>query len=185
MSAGGFRCLAVALAALMLSACASLKPAAPQSEVVNASSEHLTGRISVQVPATLSSKAQGGAASFELWGTAERGQLELSSPLGSLIARARWQPGEVLLQVPGEDRQYDTLDSLTQGLLGEAIPVAALFDWLAGRAWPGAAAVPLPQQGFEQLGWRVDTSLLGEGLIKAVKLGEPATSLRIKLQSSP
>lgn len=168
----------LALATLLLGGCASLQrehPAdAAQAEM------RLTGRLSVQV----SGRRDGGSAAFELLGSPARGRLELSTPLGSLVARARWSPGEALLQTPQEERHYEDLDALTREMLGEAVPVAALFDWLRGRPWPQAASETLeaPAQGFAQLGWRIDLARFEtDGLLVATRPAEPAVTLRARL----
>ncbi len=127
--------------------------------------------------------AQGGSSSFELLGDASQGQLELSTPTGSLLARVRWTPTSVSLERPQEQRSYDSLDALTLELLGESVPVAALFDWLRGQPWSGAPAMPLqaPTVGFEQLGWRVETDRLAQGVLVATQLTAPAATLRVRL----
>lgn len=168
--------IAVVLAALLLSGCASLAPQSPPTDA-----PRLTGRLSVTVAGTPNARATGGSAGFELIGGPEAGRLELVSPLGSLVARASWQPGLVLMQTPDTQRRFDSLDELTRELLGEPIPVAALFDWLKGRPWPAAAHQPLPQ-GFEQLGWRVDTSRRAAHVLVATRLAEPEVTLRARLE---
>lgn len=171
-------------ACLVLAACVSVPPQ-PQPYQAQAEDLRLSGRLSVQVAALNGARAQGGNAGFELQGSARAGQLELSTPLGSLLARARWSGGEVLLQTPSDERRFDDLDALTRELLGEAIPVAALFDWLRGRPWPQAAHRPNGDQGFIQLGWAVDLSRYAEGLILARRNAEPEASLRVRLDPNP
>lgn len=166
---------AICLAAL-LSACAGLQPETPPPP--DDAGLRLSGRLSVQV------QGRGGdSASFELLGSAAAGRLELSTPLGSLMARARWSPGEVLLQTPGEERRYEDLDALTREMLGEPVPVAALFDWLRGRPWPESPSEPLPEpaRGFAQLGWQIDLSRFDEGLLLARRNAEPVVQLRARL----
>lgn len=157
-------------------------PARPDPNALLARS--FSGKLSVQVPPQPGQRvAQGGSGSFELLGDANEGQLELSTPTGSLLARVRWSPTGVSLEQPREQRSYDSLDALTLELLGESVPVAALFDWLRGRPWAGAgaAALPAPAQGFEQLGWRVETDRLAEGLLLASQQGARAATLRVRL----
>ncbi|HEY1129029.1 MAG TPA: lipoprotein insertase outer membrane protein LolB, partial [Roseateles sp.] len=110
-------------------------------------------------------------------GGPEAGRLELTSPLGSLVARADWRPGRVTLQTPSDERRFDDLDALTRELLGEAVPVAALFDWLKARPWP-AAPHQTTANGFEQLGWRIEPRLPA---LVATRLAEPIVTLRAKL----
>ena len=47
-----------------------------------------------------------------------------------------------------------TLEDLSREALGEALPLAAWPDWLAGRPW-GGAPHRATEGGFEQLGWQV------------------------------
>lgn len=172
------RLAGLALAALLLSGCAGLQREAAPSAVQG--DLRLSGRLSVQV----SGRKDGGNAAFELLGSPDSGRLELSTPLGSLVARARWSRAEVLLQTPQEERRYEDLDALTREMLGEAVPVAALFDWLRGRPWPKTQSQPLdaPAQGFAQLGWQIDLSRFDkDGLIVATRPAEPAVTLRARL----
>jgi outer membrane lipoprotein LolB len=144
------------------------------------SGERLQGRLSIQ-----SDTGSSGSSAFELLGNADAGQLELSTPLGSLVARASWSAGSVLLETPHEQRRFNSLDELGQELLGEPIPVAALFDWLRARPWPPSAAAPLPapSRGFTQLGWRIELDRFVDGLIVARRLAAPALTLRVRLNN--
>lgn len=167
--------------ALLLSACANLTPL-PALKTSDGD-VRLSGRLSVQVAGGQGGTAQGGNALFDLTGSPAAGQLELSTPLGSLLARARWSGTEVLLQTPNEERRFETLDALTRELLGEAIPVTALFDWLHGRPWPQVPSTPLTgSAGFLQLGWEIDLSQFDEGLVLAKRPAEPAVTLRARLE---
>lgn len=177
--------LALLLSALTLLGCASLEPQTPPTGVTG--DLRLTGRLSVQATGS-SGRAAGGNASFELSGNPNAGQLELSTPLGNLMARARWRAESVLLQTPNSERSFESMDELTRELLGEAIPVAALFDWLQGRPWPQAPSRPLASStgssahaGFEQLSWRVDLTQREQGLIVATRLSDPPVILRARL----
>ncbi len=184
------RRLALALLCAALAACAHAPLGAdaralPAASVPGAPIAPIfSGKLSVQIPPQPGRRvAQGGSGSFELLGDASQGQLELSSPTGSLLARVRWTPTSVSLERPQEQRSYDSLDALTLELLGESVPVAALFDWLRGQPWAGAPAAPLqgPSVGFEQLGWRVETDRLTEGVLLATQLAAPAAVLRVRL----
>lgn len=170
--------LPLLLAALLLAGCSSLARQTPPT--VADGDVRLNGRLTVQVAGGSGGRASGGNASFELIGNPAAGQLELSTPLGSLVARASWRAGEVRLQTPEDERRFDDLDSLTHELLGEPIPVAALFDWLRGKPWPQAANTP-SANGFAQLGWQIDLSRFPEGLIVATRVAEPVVTLRARL----
>jgi outer membrane lipoprotein LolB len=141
----------------------------------------LSGRLALQVA---SSPPQSLNAGFELLGNAERGELKLLSTLGTVLAAARWAPGEVTLQTAEGTRQFDSLESLAREALGQALPLAALPDWLAGRPWMGAPHQPTAE-GFEQAGWRVQTSQHAEGRIQAWRLSPPDTTLRVRLDPAP
>ncbi|MFT7723042.1 MAG: outer membrane lipoprotein LolB [Roseateles sp.] len=163
--------------ALALAGCAQL-PKAPPAAVDPA---HLSGRLSVTVAGDAHRRGSGGAASFELFGGPLAGRLELTSPLGSLVARASWAPGLATLQTPGDERRFDDLDALTRELLGEAVPVAALFDWMRARPWPAAPHRPTAD-GFEQLGWRIEPR---PPSLVATRLAEPVVTLRARLDDAP
>lgn len=162
------------LLALALAGCAQLPRETTQS---SAGEARLGGRISVSVAGDAHKRGTGGAASFELFGGPQAGRLELTSPLGSLVARASWKPGLVTLKTPDDERRFDDLDALTRELLGEAVPVAALFDWLQARPWP-AAPHQKTATGFEQLGWRIEPKLPA---LVATRLADPVVTLRAKL----
>ena len=175
------RAVGLLLAAVLITGCANVArtpvPALADGDL------RLSGRLSVQVAGN-AGKASGGNAGFELIGNPAAGQLELSTPLGSLVALASWRDGAVRLQTPEDERHFDDLDALTRDLLGEPIPVAALFDWLSGKPWPQAAHVA-SAQGFEQLGWTIDLARFSEGLLVATRRAEPVVTLRARLDTPP
>lgn len=167
------------IAALAMTACASV----PQGTAPVAG-EALSGRLAVRVEAHEGAAARSENAAFELRGNAQDGQLNLSTPLGSVLARARWAPGTVVLATPQGEQRFADLDALTQEVLGESVPVAALFDWLRGRPWPGAASVASAAQadpGFAQLGWWVSLARFDEGLVVARRDSAPTVTVRAKL----
>ena len=139
-----------------------------------------TGRLSLQVQALQDRPAQSLSAAFELRGSAASGELRMLSPLGTLLVAATWQDKMATLSTPQGQRHFDSLDQLSQQALGETLPLAALPDWLAGKPWPQAAH-QMQADGFEQLGWRVQTDRLGEGWISATRESPPRVNLRVKL----
>jgi len=173
------RCAAAAALATLalLAGCASVAPpgAVPGGE-------SLAGRLALRVDAAEGREARSVTAAFELLGRPEAGQLDLSTPLGTRIAQARWSPGRVVLMTPQGETPYASLDDLTQEVLGESLPVAALFDWLRGRPWTGAPhALANPGPGFRQLGWNVDLARFAEDTLVAVRELPPAVSVRVKI----
>ena len=169
---------AVLLATVLLGACA----VAPPVPAIGAA-EALSGRLSVRVDEPDMTQSRNVSAAFELSGDAQRGELALSTPLGTVMARARWQPGAVALSTPQGDTSHANLAALTREVLGEELPVAAMFDWLRGRPWPDAASAPLaaPAEGFSQLGWSVDLARFADALVVARRMQQPLVTVRIKL----
>lgn len=167
---------AALLVALAVGACASVPPSA-----VSVTGEALSGRLAVRVDASEGVAARSENAAFELQGNAEAGRLNLATPLGSVVAQARWAPGSVMLVTPQGERRFADLDALTQEVLGESVPVAALFDWLRGRPWPGAGSVVTAEPGFTQLGWSVSLARFDEGWIIAKRARAPSVTVRARL----
>lgn len=73
------------------------------------------------------------AAMFTLEGSAAQGQLLLSSPLGTTLAQASWSQDHARLVANDRTTQFADMDALTTALMGSAIPVWALFDWIKGK----------------------------------------------------
>jgi outer membrane lipoprotein LolB len=125
-----------------------------------------SGRLALQLQ---SSPPQNWSTSFELEGSAARGQMLLLSPIGTTLARLRWTPQTAQLEQGSEKTESPSLQSLSQRLTGTNLPIAALFDWLAGQATP----VP---------GWQVDLSAHSQGRLTAERHAPaPGAILRIVL----
>ena len=146
----------------------------------------LAGRIAVRVEALGEQPARQLAAAFELQGNDRQGEMRLFGPLGTTLGAARWGPEEAWLVRPDGPAQahtrYPDLAALSREVLGEAMPLQALADWLAGRPWPGAPSEPAPP-GFVQLGWRIDLAGMAEGLVIAMRAAPPAVTVRVRLES--
>ena len=144
---------------LALTACA-LPPRPPQEP----GRPSWNGRLALQVEGE---QAQSFSASFELRGSPERGELSLFSPLGSTAAQLHWEPGAAVLKANGQERQYASIEELSADAPGTPLPLAALFEWLAGRA----AEVP---------GWQADLSRVADGRLTARRSQPtPAAELRV------
>ena len=168
------------VAASLVGGCASVGQRAPQG------AETISGKLSVRVDASASVPARSESGNFELKGTPDDGQLNLSSPLGTVLAQARWSGQRAWLTTSQGETAYPDLDSLTQEMLGERLPVAALFDWLRGRAWPGAgsqANTATAGPGFQQLGWSVDLTRFSEGWISARRAHPPVVVVRARVDN--
>ena len=91
------------------------------------------------------------------------------SPIGTTLARLSWTPQAAVLEQGQDKTESANLQSLSQRLTGTELPIAALFEWLAGKA----ADVP---------GWQVDLTAHREGRLTARKNAPaPEAVLRILL----
>jgi outer membrane lipoprotein LolB len=142
--------------------------------------DRFEGRLSVQVA---NDSERSFTAGFQLSGSPARGRLLLTTPLGTQAAKAEWSAQEVRLSASGGDRVYADLDDLSREVLGEVVPLAAMFDWLQGRPWPSAPSQERPG-GFEQLGWLVDLSRSDQGRLMAQRSAPPEVTIRVKLDAS-
>jgi outer membrane lipoprotein LolB len=162
------------LVAATLWACATRPPA-------DVAMPWTSGRLSVRVDATADRPASSVSADFDLRGDGRRGELRLSSPLGTLLAAARWSETDVVLDNGQQETRYLDLDSLSRATLGEVLPLRAFPDWVAGRPWAGAPS-STEAQGFAQLGWTVTLADAAEGRIEAVRPAAPRVSVRVRLE---
>ena len=164
--------LSAACLVALASGCASVAPPT--------AGQLFSGRLAVSVTGQ---PERSFSAGFDLSGSARQGELLLTGPLGTTAARAHWAPGLAELSTNQGSTRHASLDALVEQALGQAIPMAALFDWLQGRPWPEAPAAALAegQPGFEQLGWRVSLSRLNEGWLEATRDAPPSVQVRIRL----
>lgn len=148
------------LGLLALTGCATPRPKPTDTE------SFWSGRLALQLQ---SAPPQNWSASFELQGSAEQGQMTLLSPIGTTLARLSWTPQTALLEQGQDKTESSNLQNLSQRLTGTDLPIAALFEWLAGKA----ADAP---------GWQVDLSAHPEGRLSARRsTPAPEAVLRIVL----
>lgn len=166
------RCAAAAALLALLGACATRVP--PGAEWLN-------GRLAVKVD---SEPPRQFSSAFELQGDANRGELRLTSPLGSVFASANWAPGEARLVSASGEQSFTDLDALAREALGEALPLRALPAWLHGRPWTGAPHRATPE-GFEQIGWQVSLARYAEGWLEVSRATPPVVMLRARLDRPP
>jgi len=139
-------------AVLLLAACAT-----PPKPVVPAGVQAWSGRMALTVEGQAS---QSFSAGFELKGAPEAGELTLSNPLGGTVAVLAWSPGSATLSTYGNTREFPSLEALAQEATGAPLPVASLFDWLAGKP----TAVP---------GWEADVTQVAQGRLHARRSDPP------------
>ena len=124
------------------------------------------GRLAIRVE---SEPVQVFSAAFELSGSAPAGALTLFTPLGTTAAALNWTPEGSTLRTNLEVRQFATLGALMRQTLGTELPIAALFDWLAGDTAASA-------------GWQVDLSQRPNGRITVRRQSPlPMAELRVVL----
>lgn len=125
------------------------------------------GRIAVKVSST---PEQAFSASFELQGSEQAGRMELTTSLGTTVARMQWNAEGAELQASGTTRAYPSLAQLTLATMGAELPVDALFQWLRGQA-------------ATSTGWQSDLSQWDAGRITARRVSpEPRVELKILLE---
>lgn len=153
----------LSFAAVLIAGCAHPPGADGQNEARN---PVWSGRISLQVH---SDPPQAFFAGFELRGDPAQGELVLNSPLGNSLAVLRWAPGEAVLDSGGQVQRFASVDELIAKATGAAVPLPALFDWLAGT-------------NTALNGWSADLSRQAQGRISASRTTpQPRAELRIVL----
>ena len=147
---------------LFLSACAT-----PQ-RTTQPGANGWNGRLSVRVD---SLPPQSLTAGFDLRGSPQAGELQLTSPLGNTLATVQWSPQGADLRQGQQVTTRRSLDQLTTELIGTSLPVAALFGWLQGQLSENAD------------GWQADLTRQAEGRITARRTTPlPTAELRIVFQ---
>lgn len=163
------RLLAGTAASVLLAACAT-----PGRIGGEGPAFERTGRFAVNVTdVTAAPEAvQGG---FSWRDTGRRLQIDLFNPLGSTLARVTVDPsGAVLEQADGAREHAPNADALLARVMGTALPVAGLRDWLHGRTGPGPVQSPQRDaegrlMSFTQAGWQLRLSRYdaqGPGLLR-------------------
>ena len=168
---------------LLLQACVSHPPPLP--------GHVYSGRLAVRTDAAPGLPARSMSGQFELSGNASSGQLILTSPIGTTVARARWsdptgtqgEPSKIELEADGGTTRYATLEEMMQRAIGDQLPLPAMFDWLAGHPWPAALAQRSADGGsFDQLGWHVDLSQLPDNRLIDAQRAQPAPTLHVRVK---
>lgn len=180
------RSLVVALA-LAAAGCSSLPAGDPATQV------H-TGRFAAMI--SRGSEQENVSGRFTLSAGAMRTVLDLASPLGNTLARLEAGTDGATLTAPRPDGTLATWrgvssDALAESVLGFALPVAGLPDWILGRAAPDRPAqlAPLagPPRRIEQDGWIIviDERFARTGLPRRMTLDRESDraspALRVRL----
>ena len=153
-----------------------------------AAEQRWSGRLALKLAPFGQEAAQGVNVAFDLQGNPAQGQLDLSTPMGTLVAQVRWHEAVATMTTADGSETYDSLEVLTRKVLGESLPVAAMMSWLHGRPSPepsmAAAAGGKPAKQFAQLGWDIDLRELDSGTLLARREATAAqrgVTLRVRL----
>ena len=151
-----------------------------------------TGRFAVNVtePGAAPEAVQGGFA----WRDSGRIlRLDLVNPLGSTLARIVVEPSRAVLEhADGSTETAADADALLAKVMGTALPVANLRDWLQGRTGAGPVSdLQTDAQGrpesFVQQGWQLRLSrydAMGPGLLRLDRRDGPRRiSVRLALDT--
>lgn len=153
-----------------------------------------TGRFAVNVDdvAGAPEAVQGG---FAWRDTGRRLQIDLVNPLGSTLARVTVDHGGALLeQADGRTERAADADALLAKVMGTALPVSNLRDWLRGRPGDGETLAMQRDadgrlQSFSQGGWQLRMSrhdALGPGLLRLERRdGTRRISVRLAMDTNP
>ena len=172
----------VGVVTMALGGCAT--PQLPQSSEP-ANTLALAGRLSLVSGTPDAQKALYGGFRLVLRG-AVSGEFEVFSPLGQMLAKAQWSPGQASLDNGRQTQHFASFDDMTRAALGVALPQAALQDWVRGRPASSLPSQPLTDGGFEQLGWKVQPAWRdGQlALLKAQRLAGDPAELRMAIESA-
>lgn len=179
------RVIAWAISSLALVALGGCATPQIQSSSSASNSLELAGRLSLVSGQPDAQKALYGGFRLELRG-ADSGEFDVFSPLGQMLARAQWSPGQASLNDGRQTQLYGSFDAMTRAALGVALPQAALQDWVRGLPAVGLPVQRLAGGGFEQLGWQVQPTWRDGKLVllKAQRLGSDPAQLRMVIESA-
>jgi outer membrane lipoprotein LolB len=91
------------------------------------------GRLSLRISSDTPQSLYG---AFTISGDAQTGELSLNSPLGNTVAKLTWTPQTAVLVANNTTTTYPSTEALITTVTGTALPLPALFDWLAGINTP-------------------------------------------------
>lgn len=164
----GWRGLSAVMLVLL---CACSHP--PRQSVNNSANSialgHWEGRLTLRLD---KNPPEQFSTAFEMSGHAEQGQIHLLSPLGTTLAVVRWNPQGASLQQSSDIRQFSSMDELTQGLTGAALPLPQLLIWL-DRAGPAVD------------GWQIKAEALKKGRRVLAERQQPLPALQLTLLLDP
>jgi outer membrane lipoprotein LolB len=175
--------------AVLAAACATLPP-------TTGGGISYTGRFALAVDGVDRHETASGR--FELTVNKPDVTLDLSTPLGTTVARVQSGPAGARLTVPSagglRTAQGPDADALSLEVLGWTLPVSGISDWIEGRPVPGRPYRLDPGAAgtteLEQDGWTIRFEAPGaDGRIRRLDMTRPrqgdapAVSLRVVLDA--
>jgi outer membrane lipoprotein LolB len=154
---------------MLLSACASLPPPAPATQLAPVSAEafFLNGRLSVRQGETRHHVG------ISWRHEAARDEIFLSGPLGQGLAElTRDADGARLLTADRKLLTAPDWESLAERVLGARLPLSGLPQWLASA--PAA-------RSFDVEGWRIDVLEVAAGRPALIELRRDDIEARLKI----
>ncbi|HEX4584633.1 MAG TPA: outer membrane lipoprotein LolB [Burkholderiaceae bacterium] len=188
--AGGSSLLAAVLCVTLAAGCASLPPATATGGV------NYSGRFALVVDGVDRHETMSGR--FALTVDKSEVTLDLSTPLGTTVARVQSGPAGARVTVPTagglRSQQGPDPDALSLQVLGWTLPVSGIGDWIEGRPASGRPYRLDPGQGgaalLEQDGWTIRFDPRGaDGRLRRLDMSRPrqgdapAVSLRVVLDA--
>jgi outer membrane lipoprotein LolB len=169
----------IAVTIILIAGCAVPVRTVGQNHLKNAAftePQRYSGRLSLVIEQEVGSPAaaQSFSGGFDLRGNAQTGELDLLTPLGSIVMQLRWAPGQALL-IRGQEREpFPSAQALLNQATGTALTLDQLFSWLGS---PGTVA---PIHSSDN--WQVDLSARDQGRIVARRSQPSSAVLRIVLE---
>jgi len=168
-----FRSPLLAGAVTLLASCASVPP-----EALPPGSFSLVGRVAMR------QGDEAASARFTWRHTGADDELVISTPLGQGIAEITRRYGVyTLVTANGERHSASDPERLTQQVLGYALPLDGLPDWVQGRPEAGAKAVTRYDGDrlveLRQRGWLIDYSGSDERPPRRVRLTRGDLDIRV------
>lgn len=118
----------------------------------------LQGQLSIKLGALQGQAAKGLSLGFFFAGNTQTGQLDLMTLMGSQMAKVSWSPDQVWLVNEEGTKRFESLDELSQAVLGETLPLRAMVHWMQGQPDPSLRSqVGTEPSTFIQEGWVIDT----------------------------
>ncbi len=167
--------LLAAGAALLLASCATVPP-----ETLPPGSFSLVARVAVRY----GDEAASGRVTWRHSSGAD--ELVISTPLGQGVAEITRRGGVyTLIAANGERHTATDPERLTQQVLGYAVPLDGLPDWVQGRPEPGVDAVTRYDGDrlaeLRQRGWLIDYSGSDERPPKRVRVTRGDLDIRLAI----